>query len=69
MTVLLLIVSRDWKTVKMLSQKTVHRNQINLAAREKVLNNHLMLNYSDLLFFYLFILSLRYREATKSSQR
>ena len=55
MTVLLFIESRDWETVKMWSQETVHRNRINLAARENVLNSHLMLNYSDLLFIYLFL--------------
>ena len=48
------------KQLKMWSQETVHGNRINLEAREKVLNSHLMLNYSDLLFIYLFILSHRY---------
>ena len=55
MTVLLFIESRDWETVKMWSQETVHRNWINLAAGENVLNSHLMLNYSDLLLIYLFL--------------
>ena len=56
MTVLLFAASRDWETVKMLSQKTVHRNQINLAARDKVLNSlQMLLDYSDILFISVFI--------------
>ena len=70
-TVLLLC---DWETVKMLSQKTVHRNQINLAARDKVLNSlQMLLDYSDILFIhlfiYLFILSRSNSEATKARRR
>ena len=52
--VLLFTASRDWETVKMFSQKTVHRNRINLATRENVLNSHQMLDYSDILFIYSF---------------
>ena len=48
MTELLITMSRDWETVKILSQETVNRNRINLSAREKVLNNQQMLNYSDI---------------------
>ena len=49
MTVLLFTASRDWETVTMLFHERVNRNRINLAARQKVLNNHQMLNYSDIL--------------------
>ena len=55
MTVLLFTASRDWETVKNVSQETVHRNRINFATREKVLNSNQMLNYSDILFIYSFI--------------
>ena len=51
-TVLHFTASRDWETVKMLSQETVNQNRINLTAREKVLNSHQMLNYSDISFIY-----------------
>ena len=56
MTVMLFTASRDWETVKnvVLFNETVHRNGINLTAREKVLNSHQILNYSDMLFIYLF---------------
>ena len=74
MTVLQFTTSRDWETVKMLSKETVYRNRINLTTREKVLNSHQMLDYSDILFIYrlvyLFIyLSCRYSEATNARQR
>ena len=50
MTVLLFTVSRDWETVKNVSQESEHRNRIDMAAREKKLNSHQMLNYSEILF-------------------
>ena len=52
----------------MLSQETVPRNRIDLTAREKAPNSHQMLNYSDMLFIYLFILSRKYSEATKAER-
>ena len=67
MTVLLFTASRDWETVKnvVLFNETLHRNRINLTAREKVLNSHQILNHSDMLF----ILSRRYTLAAKARQR
>ena len=53
------------RQLKMLSQTTVHRNWINFAAREKVLNSHQMLNYSDIYLFYVVYNS----ETTKARQR
>ena len=41
------------KQLKMLSQETVHQIRINLAASEKVLNGHQMLNYFGILLAHL----------------
>ena len=40
--------------LKMLSQETVHRNRINFAASEKVMNSIIMILYFIFLFIYLF---------------
>ena len=55
MTVLMFTRHVTGKQLKMLSQETVHRNWIDFATKEKVLNSYQMLNYSDILFIHLFI--------------
>ena len=41
MIVLLFAASRDWETVKNVSNETVHRNQIKLVSTERALSKSL----------------------------